>query len=385
MSTDPFARLQEAAERQAAEERAADQVQRALVKLILGNDAKSPFFATLALRLRLAADWDQPTAVTNGRQLRYNPGFVNQLTLPETIGVVAHEVMHNAGKHFARRNGREAERWQIACDLEINPILRAAVFALPMSGIVPGQGPYANLPPDQTAERYYELLPDQQGQDGEGGGEGKAGGQPNPDPGGCGGVEDAGDKAQQKQAAAEQDVAIAQAAESAKHRGALPAGLDRLVQSVVNPKVDWRDVLREYVSACARNDYTWTPPNRRFIHQGLYLPSVRSEELGDVVLAVDTSGSIGQAELDRFAAEAQGIFESYSCAVDIVYHDSRVQSVEHWEPTDGELRLNPMGGGGTNHRPVFEHVRQSGAEPTVLVCLGGRCRVPSWGRLVEVD
>jgi predicted metal-dependent peptidase len=116
--------------------------------------------------------------------------------------------------------------------------------------------------------------------------------------------------------------------------------------------------------------------------------------------------SIGQKELNRFAAEAQGLLESYDCAVDIVYHDSKVTKVDHWESTDGDLRLEPVGGGGTDHCPVFDHIRQSGAEPTVLVCLtdmysrfpdeappypviwariGGGGRAPNWGRLVEVE
>ena len=111
-------------------------------------------------------------------------------------------------------------------------------------------------------------------------------------------------KAQQEQVAAEVDVRIAQASEIARGRGKLPGALSRLIQSVVNPVVDWRDVLREYISTHARNDYVWSPPNRRYVHQGLYLPSLRSEELGDVALAVDTSGSITQSVLDRFASEA---------------------------------------------------------------------------------
>jgi predicted metal-dependent peptidase len=83
--------------------------------------------------------------------------------------------------------------------------------------------------------------------------------------------------------------------------------------------VDWRDVLREFLSRHARNDYSWLPPSRRYIHRELYLPGLRSEELGEVVLAVDTSGSIGQRELARFAAEAEGILDSFDCTLTILY------------------------------------------------------------------
>jgi predicted metal-dependent peptidase len=260
MTDDPFAALEEAAKRKMAEKDAGDAIQAALVRLILGRDAKSPFFATLALRLKLKTDWDCPTAMTDGRSLGYNPGWIADLDLDQTIGLLAHEVLHCAGKHFARRGAREPSKWNVAIDLEINPMLREAGFTLPADGVFPGEGPHKDLPKGEAAERYYDLLPDppSEEQDGEGEGPGQ-----NPDPGGCGGVKDAGDKAEQQQAAAEMEVAVTQAAEAAKQRGALPGGLNRLVQEIVNPKVDWRETLREYVSSCARNDYSWSPPNRR--------------------------------------------------------------------------------------------------------------------------
>jgi predicted metal-dependent peptidase len=202
------------------------------------------------------------------------------------------------------------------------------------------------------------------------------------------------------------DVLVMQAAEAAKGRGELPGGLDRLVQAIQKPKVDWRSVLREFVSAAARNDYSWTPPNRRYIHMGLYMPSLRSEELGDVLLAIDTSYSIGQEELEAFAAEAQGIFETFACSVTILYHDTKVARVEQWEPSDGDLKLRPAGGGGTNHNCVFDHCKEHGLNPTVMVALsdmdsvypamppefpviwariGGGGSVPPWGRLVDIE
>jgi predicted metal-dependent peptidase len=168
---------------------------------------------------------------------------------------------------------------------------------------------------------------------------------------------------------AEWQVAVAQAEQVAQQRGELPGGLGRLVQQVLNPHVDWREVLREFVSRNARNDYAWSPPNRRLIHAGLYLPGVRSEELGDVVLAVDTSGSIGQKQLDRFAGEAQGILDAYACELTIVYHDSAIQDIGHWTPADGPLVLAPKGGGGTDHRPVFEWIEKQSLTPTCLICL----------------
>jgi predicted metal-dependent peptidase len=105
------------------------------------------------------------------------------------------------------------------------------------------------------------------------------------------------------------------------------------------------------------------------IHAGLYLPGLRSEELGDVVLAVDTSGSIGKEELNRFASEAQGILDAYDCELTILYHDAEIQGIDHWTPAEGPLVLSPKGGGGTDHRPVFDWLSQQGMAPSCLICL----------------
>src|SRR5262249_1081316 len=160
-----------------------------------------------------------------------------------------------------------------------------------------------DLPQGKSAEEYYALL----GHSPEDGNDDQpSGDDASPDPGRCGSVRPPGDGslAACKQAAAEAQVAVAQARQGAQQRGALPGGLARdggvgrgglarLGEEVPQPKVDWREVWREFVSCQARNDSSWSPPNRRFIHAGLYLPGLRSEELGDMVLAVDTSGSIG--------------------------------------------------------------------------------------------
>jgi predicted metal-dependent peptidase len=178
-----------------------------------------------------------------------------------------------------------------------------------------------------------------------------------------------GSQAEARQSEAEWQVAVAQARQVAKLRGELPGGLARLVEEVLQSRVDWRDVLREFVSSHARNDYCWSPPNRRFVHQGLYLPGLRSEELGEVVLAVDTSGSIGEKELARFAAEAQGILEAFDCSLTILYHDTAVQAVRHWRSGEGPLTLEPAGGGGTSHVCVFDWVSARAEQPACVVCL----------------
>ena len=164
-------------------------------------------------------------------------------------------------------------------------------------------------------------------------------------------------------------MAVAQAEQAAKGVGELPAGLGRTVEQIVRPTADWRAVLQAFVSAHARNDYSWSRPNRRFLTQGWYLPGMRSEELGDVVLAVDTSGSVGSRELAVFASEIDAILEAYACTATILYHDTQVQSVQTWDSRDGPLTLGPVGGGGTSHVCVFDWVAQSGLQPACVIAL----------------
>lgn len=385
---DALATLEEQAHRQDAEEKAAKVISECRSKLILGNVRKGHkqpsacFFATLALGLEPRPSWTVQTASTDGKMLWYNPDYIMSLPQDAVIGLVAHECGHPMLAHHARMGGRNLERWNAAADLSLNPIIRDSGFVLPDGGFFPGEGKFKDLPPGLSAEEYYELLPKKGGDangdapggtGGSGGddGDGDGDGQPNPDPGGCGGVTKAGDgsPAAARQAEAEWKTKVAQAAQVAKQRGQLPAGIARLVEDLLEPKVDWRDVLREFVNRVAKNDYSMLPPNRRYMTAGLYLPTLRSEELGEIVVAVDESGSIGDDILKRFASELQGILETFDVKLTILHHDAAVNHVQEWSTSDGTIQLEPKGGGGTDHCPVFEWVEERGMTPTCMVCL----------------
>jgi predicted metal-dependent peptidase len=357
---DPFAAVDAAAARQAAEDDAAKRLAGARARLILGRDAKAAFFATLLLRLKPVVDWSVGTMATDGRVLAYSPAFVAGLAPDELLGVLAHEVMHNALCHHCRRGDRDPHRWNVACDLAINPLLAQSGYSLPMGRLMPGEGGYAGLTAGKAAEEYYAALPRDEGPGAE-----------TRDPGGCGAVTEPARlaPADVHWEEAEWQVALAQAEHAARLRGDLPAGLGRAVQEVLHPGTDWRDVLREFVSATAKNDYSWSRPNRRHVARGLYLPGLHSEELGEVVIAVDTSGSVGEKELAVFAAEVAGVLAAFVCTATILFHDTEVQSVQTWEPSDGELTLAPVGGGGTSHACVFDWVAANGANPACVVCL----------------
>lgn len=380
--SDPFASLEEAAHRQHAEEKAAAVISAARSRLVLSKDACSAFFAALALRLEAQPAWDLPTLATDGERLLFNPDYALSLSEREVVGVVAHEVLHCALGHHARRGLREPLRWNIACDLAVNPVLLGAGFALPPGRLLPGEGEFVGWPSGLSAEEYYARLPDNGEQSSDESGEGDSPGSSEEggsgisrgdDPGACGSVQDAGDGSAAVQQASEArwQVAVAQAARIAKTRGKgdVPAGLACAIDEILQPRVPWREVLREFLIRMARNDYRWNRPNRRFVARGLYLPSLAGESLGEVVVAVDTSGSINQAELDRFAAEMQGILDAYDVHLTVLYHDTDVSKIVEWSPSDGPITLNAHGGGGTSHRCVFEWLEEHGIDPNCVICL----------------
>ena len=311
----------------------------------------APFFGSLALRLALVEDKGTETAYTDGQVLGYNPAFIAGLPMPYIKTLVAHEVMHVACLHHTRRNGRNTVKWNLAADHAINWILVRAGFALPEGALLDHR--YSNL----SAEAIYEQLPDPPE------GQGK--------PCVLGEVRDAPAPSSGNFKAAEAGwkVAITQAAQQAKAMGSLPGGIRRLVDSVVGARVDWRELLRHYIEKDARNDYAWLPPNRRWLSSGACMPGLHSKEPGQVVVAVDTSGSIDDRLLTRFGAEASGLLEDYDTTIHVIYCDTKVQGVQSFERQDLPLKLNPQGGGGTDFRPVFDWVAQQGLEPCCLAYL----------------
>jgi predicted metal-dependent peptidase len=136
---------------------------------------------------------------------------------------------------------------------------------------------------------------------------------------------------------------------------------------------DWRAILGDFVAATAPSDYRWTPPNRRHIASGLYLPSVERRGLGEIVIAVDTSGSIGKRELEQFAGEISAISEEAKPeAIHVVYCDAEVQFAHHFGPSE-PLELEPKGGGGTDFCPVFQWVDEKEITPVCLIYLTDLC------------
>jgi len=345
---------------------AADMVTKAITSIVLDD----PFYGYLLLRADIAQNASVETAATDGRRMWYSPKFIRGLTLPQIKGLFKHEAMHIAHMHHLRRGSRDARKWNKACDYVINAHLIAEGVTLPPNGLIDAK--YI----DDHAEHVYSILPDEPcrgdkpGDDYDGGG-GDGGNDWN-----WGGVDDApGSEDETVRGQLEEDckLDIIAAGNAAKMMGKLPAHLERLVDRIKESKMPWRNILARFFRATAKADYSWARPNRRFLAHGIYLPALHSEALGPIVIGVDTSGSVGGAELEQFFGCINAILRSTKPeSVHVVYCDAAVANTQVFEARDYPIKLDkfkPAGGGGTDFRPVFDYVKAKKLKPVALLYL----------------
>jgi predicted metal-dependent peptidase len=316
-----------------------------------------PFVGSIAMRMPFELSRDVPTAATNGKRVVFNPDFIDKLSDEEMKFLVAHECFHPMLEHNFRRGERQARRWNMAADYVINQLLvDEGIGKMPSVGLLDRN---IHNSGGGTSEGIYNILPEQP----EGGGYG-GDGDPLDD------CEDGeGSPAEVQQQQAEWKVAVAQAAQAAKMMGKMSGRMQRFVDEVLQPAVDWRDVLRKFIQKCKADTRTWARPNRRFVSQGLYLPSASGETLGELLFAVDCSGSIGKRELEQYSSEIKFIKDDMSPEkIHIVYFDSSVSHYESYERDDA-LDIKPHGGGGTDFAPVFEYMQEHNINPVACVFL----------------
>ena len=154
-------------------------------------------------------------------------------------------------------------------------------------------------------------------------------------------------------------------------QGKLPSALERLFKEVLEPTVSWQDHIRSFFARkVGAGGYDWRKPDRRMIARDIYSPARSGNGCGDVVVAVDTSGSIGQRELDHFFTELRGILEDVQpSTVHLVWCDAKVHHVDELDSASDLQGLKPHGGGGTAFEPVFQWVSQQNFTPDALVYL----------------
>ena len=317
-----------------------------------------PFFGTLCLRLKPVEDDKIDTGATDGKSLIYNPKWFAKLSESQRIGFLAHEVMHCVLMHHTRRQERHPTKWNVAADHAINLLLLQNNFILPDGGLHDPQ--YSNM---STEDIYNQLPEPPQGWDALG-----------LDFGGCGGVLDHPDMdgSTQKQSAIEtqETVAINQAAETAKAAGKLPGNMQVLIEAVNQAKVDWRAVLARFLRANNTSDYSWSRPNRRFIGQGLFLPSAHNPCLEEIAIAVDTSGSITDDELQQFTSETTAILHDLNPnKIHFLQFDTDVQDYTEYSREDLPLKITYQSRGGTCFSPVVDYINEKLPNVAALVYL----------------
>jgi predicted metal-dependent peptidase len=347
-----------------------------------------PFFGAMLMELDPVFDESSKTKTmaTDGQTLWINPKFAETLDDRQFRTVLAHEVMHCALCHHTRMGARNHQRWNVATDYAINNALddynqwsqRArsySPFDLPSAALLDHSFD------GESAEQIYNKLPEPPPQDNSGEDEGQGtageGGEGSAAASSIGEVLPAPVPAGDANAAAEAEtkwkVAAEQAARAAKMKGSLPGGIARLVESLLAPDLPWTDLLRQFVRERARNDFSWSRPNKAAMAHGIILPSMHSETMGPVAVAIDTSGSVDEPLLRAFLSEIEAIFhECRPSEMHVIDCDAEVNSHEVFAQGE-DFDFTPRGGGGTDFRPVFDKLDAEAIDPVCAIYFTDLC------------
>jgi len=327
-----------------------------------------------------------PTAATNGRDEMYGAEFVDTLTDKELMFVILHENLHKAFRHLViwkKLHDEDARLANMACDYVINLILHDTdpneqLIAMPRRdgkkiGLLDEK--YRGL----NTKQVFDLLKQEQSEDSDG----------SPDGDGFDDHDWEGaqnlDKEEAEQLERDIDQALRQGKMTdeklnGKGKGNMPRELGELLE----PKVDWREVLREFVSSvCSGKDTSsWRRVNRRFIGNGTYLPTLISEKVGHIAIGIDTSGSIMGEELSLFLSEVKAIAENvHPEKVDLIYWGHEVEAHEQYDISTVPNLINstkPVGGGGTDPQCMMRFLKDEAIKPECIIMLTDGY-VGNWG------
>jgi len=359
---------------------------------------------------------DVPTARTNGVDAQYGEAFIAGLSESDLRGLIIHENLHKVFQHtFLWKHLYEidAKRANKACDYVINLIIKDIDRRSNGFVTLPKGGLYDEKYRGMSSQEVFDALADESGDEGEGGEGGEGGGEGGGDGDGAGLDEhdwDTGDLTPEDVESVKREI------DQAIRQGQLMAGKmggnkSQALADVTEPKVDWREQLREFLSAFAagKDISTWQRVNRRWLQHDVYMPSTVSETVGRIAVAADTSGSVFSA-MGPFLAEMQAIAMTLKPEkVDVLYWDTDVTRHEmygqdHLDKLAGSTK--PLGGGGTDVRCVPKYLKANQIKPEcvvvltdgevyggwgewdcpVLWCIVGDCKaVPSVGKVIYVD
>jgi len=319
---------------------------------------------------------DIPTACTNGRDVMYNPEFIKSLTDKELNFVVLHEALHKVYQHMHLWKKLWKENPMLAnmaADFVVNNAIHEAdgtqeVAVKPQSALFDPQ--YKNM----TTKQIFDLLKKDNEQNGGSGQEGH-------DSHDWEGAEALSDE-EVKETVKQIDQALRQ---GEIIRGKMNGNKNRSISELLEPKVDWREQLREFVNATCRNKdkSSWKRPHKRFLGQDIYMPSMIGESIGKVVVGIDTSGSIGDKELNEFLTEVVAICDDVSpSSIELLYWDSHVAGHETYNQGDYNALVQttkPAGGGGTRVGCVNEYIKDKRIEPEAIIILTDGYVENDWG------
>ena len=381
------------------------------------------FFGTISMKMHMVQD-DQriiPTIATDGVEIRYNKEWIEKQTVMECKALLAHECAHVALKHHLRRQNREFDIWNAACDFAIDPILKDAGYDLPDGGHIRGdmhgtsaEKNYAILQAEVTSKNKSSQQSDenqiqsaagtqsqpqsqskqsannQQSKDNKQNQQQSKDNKQNQQQSKDNQQKSAGNNQKKQQIPVDKDhpglvldapinmndkkevqvfeenldIAIEQAAQAAKKAGQLPGSLEGVVIKNKEHKVDYRNLLRDFLEKSLHaGDYDWLRPDQRFIEDDIYLPGLDEEEDSPkIIFAIDASGSVGQDEKQIYANEISGVIEEFDAKILAIYFDTKIQNTQILTSEDFPVKLNWKGGGGTRFKPVFEYIREEKIE-----------------------
>jgi len=363
---------------------------------------RHPFFGNMATRLRiLAADDWLPTAAVDGRNLYYNTQFFNAMDNKEIEFVIAHEILHMVFDHLHRREDRNPMLYNIAADYIVNnTLVRDRIGEKPKIVDCFQDFQYDGW----TSEEVYDKLfkeAEEQGkelqklleeleQEGEmldehledGDGDGEEGEEEKDSNGNnVSKKKPKYSKDEVKKIKDEIKEAMINAAQSAG-AGNVPAGVQRMIKELTEPKMNWRELLRQQIQSTIKSDYTFARPNRKGWHTGAVLPGMNFAETIDICIALDMSGSIGNDQAADFLGEVKGIMDEYKdYNIKIWCFDTSVYNEDDFTADDGRdiTEYEPMGGGGTDFMVNWTYMRENNIQPKKFLMFTDGYAWDSWG------
>ncbi len=374
----------------------ADRIIVARVGLLL----RHPFFGNMATRLivKPCDDWC-PTAATDGRHLFYNTQFFNALSNKEIEFVIAHEILHCVFDHIIRREGRDPMIYNIACDYIVNNILVRDKIGEPVKMIKifqdfkydqwSSEAVYDDIfqkYDEEELEQLGQLLDEHVDWEDSGDKDKKKAGQgskPTKDAKGKGDGEGRPTytKEELKKIRDEIKENMMSAAQAAG-AGNLPGEIDRMIKELTEPKMNWREILRQQIQSTIRNDFTFSRPSRKGWHTGAILPGMDFEETIDIVCGIDMSGSISNEQGKDFLSEVQGIMDEYTdYNIKVWCFDTKVYNEQEFTAHGGErlAEYQLIGGGGTEFMANWEYMKENDIVPKKFIMFTDGYPFGQWG------